>query len=70
MMMHRYRTTQGQTLDEIAWRYYGHTDTVVENILEANPGLAKLPTILPSGTIINLPDIPKQSMKPQVKLWD
>ncbi|WP_163833324.1 tail protein X [Spartinivicinus ruber] len=52
------RTVSGQTLDEIAWRFYGKTTGCVELILEANPNLSKQPTILPSGLIIQLPDIP------------
>jgi phage tail protein X len=31
---------QRDTVDAIAWRYYGKTAGVVEAILQANPGLA------------------------------
>lgn len=70
MIMQAYRTVEGQTLDEVAWRFYGKTTGCVELILEANPGLSKQAPILPSGLIIHLPEIPASHEKPQVQLWD
>lgn len=64
-------TKQGDTVDLMCWAYYGRTDGVVEQVLEANPGLAGHGPVLPVGTLITLPDTadaPKQP--PQVHLWD
>jgi phage tail protein X len=62
---------QGDTLDTICWRHYGRTAGVVEQVLEANPGLADLGPTLPHGTPVNLPAAPAQAEQRQmVNLWD
>lgn len=38
--MKRYKLKPGETVDSIAWNYYGYTSGVVEAIFEANPGLS------------------------------
>lgn len=50
----------GERLDLICWRYYGRlSGRVVEQVLAANPGLARLgPHALPAGTLIRLPALP------------
>lgn len=69
--MEQARADQGDTLDLICWRYYGRTAGVVEQVLEANPGLADLGEVLPVGTLINLPALPAQAEKARViNLWD
>ena len=50
----KYRTVNGQTLDEIVWRHYGDVPGVIELVLEANPGLANHGDILPPGIVIDL----------------
>ena len=54
--MAQYSTKDGDTLDEIAYRYYGYTyNKVVENIIEANFGITDYPAILPAGVLNLLP---------------
>ena len=65
------RALQGDTVDAICWRHYGRTAGVVEAVLEANPGLADLGSILPDGQLVNLPETPPQAAQRQmVNLWD
>lgn len=64
------RAAQGDTLDLICWRHYGRTTGVVEQVLEANPGLARLGPILPHGTLVQLPEIATQPQRQTVQLWD
>ena len=56
-----------------ALNYSGTEDLqgIVEQILEANPGLAKIGPILPAGIQITLPDLAPQTEDTQtVQLWD
>lgn len=64
------RAEQGDTLDAICWRHYGRTAGVVEQVIDANPGLAELGPILPHGTAVQLPDITTQQQRKTVQLWD
>ncbi|AQZ95469.1 tail protein X [Halopseudomonas phragmitis] len=65
------RSHQGDTVDAICWRYYGRTAGVVEQVLDANPGLADLGAELPSGTLVKLPDAPTENTNSgMVNLWD
>lgn len=64
------RAAQGDTLDLICWRHYGRTAGVVEQVLEANSGLARLGPILPHGTLVQLPEIATQPQRQTVQLWD
>lgn len=70
--MAQYLTKDGDTIDEIAYRYYGSTkNQVVERILEANSRLADHTPILPAGVLIELPETQPTVVKSrQVKLWD
>lgn len=62
---------QGDTVDAICWRHYGRTTGVVEQVLDVNPGLAELGTVLPMGTAITLPEVATQAPQRQVvNLWD
>lgn len=61
---------QGDTLDEICFRYYGRTQQVVEQIYAANPGLAENGPILPHGCEITLPPLSTSSTGEAVNLWD
>lgn len=62
---------QGDTLDLVCWRFYGNTNSV-EAALMANPKLAFLPVILPTGTVVDLPDITQQTSSQinTIQLWD
>ena len=69
--MATYRTSDGDVLDDVCRRFYGREAGAVEAVLEANPGLAELGPVLPAGTVIELPDLPRPlETIPTVKLWD
>lgn len=66
-----YRTSDGDTADYIAWKYYGTQDgQVVEQLLEANPGLADRGPVLPAGILVTLPDVQPDTAAQVVRLWD
>ncbi|QMP19187.1 tail protein [Pseudomonas phage Persinger] len=66
-----YRTSDGDTADYIAWKYYGTQDgQVVEQLLEANPGLADLGPVLPAGVLVTLPELEPATAAQVVRLWD
>ena len=69
--MQKYRTKDGDTLDAICWAHYGQQAGAVEDVLEANPGLAQVGTIFSAGVLIELPsrNAPSQTIQP-VRLWD
>ena len=69
--MAQYLTKAGDTLDEIAYRYYGHTNNkVVEHILEVNFGISRYEVLLPAGVLIELPEVKQTIDTRKVKLWD
>ncbi len=55
--MTQYRTKEGDTVDLICHHIYGATSGVVEQVLEANPGLAAYGPILPAGVLVALPQV-------------
>lgn len=64
---------QGDTLDMLCQRHLGRTAGVVEDALEANPGLAALGPVLPMGAVVELPDVDANDSAPTrtlVQLWD
>ncbi len=66
-----YETKAGDTADEIAFRYYGSPDaSYVEQLLEANPGLADAGPELPAGMTLTMPDIVTPAVTEGVRLWD
>lgn len=66
-----YTTRQGETVDLVCWKHYGHTSGVTEAVLAANRGLADLGSYLPMGTTIIMPVIEKKTAaRPLVSLWD
>jgi phage tail protein X len=71
-MSAEYRTKEGDTVDLIAWTYYGRQDKrIVEQVLEANYGLADHGPELPAGLLVILPEIDAaQAGEGGVKLWD
>lgn len=62
------RTCDGDILDTICHRHYGHLVGTVEAVLEANPGLAQIEQPLPAGTVVFLPDLPP-ARRETVRLW-
>ena len=70
--MTTYRTIEGDTADLIAWRHYGDEARFVA-VFDANPGLADLGAVLPSGILVRLPDradTPPTGGAGRVRLWD
>ncbi|MGU5544060.1 tail protein X [Aeromonas veronii] len=69
-MMQTYRTSDGDTIDYIAWKFYQTLEgRVVEQLLDANPGIADLGPVLPAGVLVNMPDIVPQQHEQGVRLW-
>lgn len=69
--MTTYRTSQGDTADYIAWKHYGtQAGRVVEQLLDANPGLADFGPILPAGILVQLPEFQLATDDKAVRLWD
>lgn len=65
------RAQQGDTVDAICWRHYGRTAGVVEQVLDANPGLADLGPVIPHGTQVLLPEqAVRAEQRQMVNLWD
>jgi phage tail protein X len=69
-----YITKDGDMVDLICFRHYGHTLGTAEKVLAANPGLAGLGPLPPKGTRILLPDlgapVKQTAVKKTVRLWD
>lgn len=66
-----YITREGDSVDFIAWKFYGSTaNQVVEAVLAANRGLADNGPVLPAGLSVALPEIAAPSKTKGVKLWD
>ena len=64
---------QGEPVDQVCWRVLGYTRTVVEQVLDLNPGLAALGPRLPAGTVITLPEASSAAAAQTletVSLWD
>lgn len=69
--MATYTTKAGDTADSIAFQYYGATaPKTVEQLLDANPGLADQGPILPAGIAVTLPAIDTTAKAERVHLWD
>ncbi len=63
-----YRAKQGDMVDAICKQFYG-TETMVEEVYDANPGLAAHGAYLPLGTIVKMPEVnPKPVVQP-IRLW-
>lgn len=66
-----YTTREGDTVDYIAWRYYGSTSNqLIEAVLLANPGLADYGPLLPAAIEVTLPEAQATSKTEGVRLWD
>lgn len=63
---------QGDTLDQLCWRYLGASSGIVEAALQLNPGLADLGPQLPHGQVVTLPDAATTLSNNTriVQLWD
>lgn len=66
-----YTTVDGDTVDLIAWRYYGALDgRQAEQVLAANPGLAGQGPVLPAGVAVMLPDLSSTATTQGTRLWN
>lgn len=66
-----YVTGDGDTIDYIAWKYYGNQDQgTVEQLLAANKGVADMGPELAAGITITLPEIITPATEQGIKLWD
>ncbi|MBH3358771.1 tail protein X [Pseudomonas guariconensis] len=63
------RTSEGDLLDTLCQRYYGHLTGTVEAVLQANPGLADEAQPYRAGLLILFPDLPITSVE-TIMLWD
>lgn len=66
--MSSYRTVEGDMIDAISVATYG-TEDMVEAIYLANPHLAGLGPILPSGINLTLPERPVRPTATLQRLW-
>jgi phage tail protein X len=57
-------------MDAICQHYYGDSSGAVEQVYEANRGLADVGAVLPSGLVIDLPEIEPAVILQTVRLWD
>lgn len=60
---------EGDTPDRIAWRLWGDRPGGTEALLAANRGLAAKGPVLPTGTSVEVPDLPDPEV-PTVNLWE
>ena len=65
-----YRTKDGDTLDQICWKHYGHTSGIVEQVLLTNRRLEEADAVLVAGIEITLPEINTQRQENTIRLWD
>lgn len=66
--MKTHSSIQGDMVDQICHDHYGST-SMLETVYDANPGLAQLGAVLPTGTIVNLPDEPAPQPRSTIRLW-
>ena len=64
-----YNPNDGDDLDDICYRVYGHPNGTVEKVLEANDFLGFQPPVLPAGLKIQLPEINDKKSTQTVRLW-
>lgn len=64
-----YRTKQDDVLDAVVFKYYNGQSGALEQVLEANKGIADYGAVLPAGVEVTLPELPKPSTKESVRLW-
>lgn len=69
----RVRSLQGDTIDALCHRHLGRTVGVVEQVFELNYGISLHGLVLPTGTVVELPDLTtptnRAEMRPLVQLW-
>lgn len=68
--MAKYLTKDGDMLDYICWKYYGQQSGAVEQVLEANRGLADKGITFKAGLVIEMPDLDLTKATQTISLWD
>jgi phage tail protein X len=70
-MTERVLSKQGDILDAMVWRHYGHQSGTVEQVLDSNYGLAAQGVIYPAGVAIEFPDMaePSVPVRDWTRLW-
>ncbi|KEQ11221.1 hypothetical protein GZ77_26545 [Endozoicomonas montiporae] len=66
----KYRVQNIFMLDAICHQYYKGRRGAVEEVLKANPGLARKGPILPEGLVIELPDLAPPEDNSSFSLWE
>lgn len=67
--MTQVKALQNDTLDSVAYRYFGSSSTaMLPAILDANPKIESV--ILEQHQIVNLPVITEAKQSQTLKLWD
>lgn len=73
-MADRIASQQGDTLDALLWRERALGPEALAPVLAANPGLAGVGALLPTGTLVIVPTTVTTSaanpVRDMVKLWD
>lgn len=67
---HVYSTADGDMVDLIAFKFYGHHEGTMELVLDANKGLAEKGLILSAGQEVILPPEPDRKVHRITPLWD
>jgi phage tail protein X len=62
-----YRCNDDEVLDAICYKHYGNSTPATELVLAANPGLADLGPAYAAGTLIFLPDIAEETIRPKIE---
>lgn len=67
----KYRAKSGDVLDAVCTAYYGLGKFDLDVVFAANPGLADLGVVIPSGTMIDLPAMAiPETGKARIRLWN
>lgn len=64
-----YTTKDGDVLDDICYRFYGHLEGTVEKVLKNNDFLGFEAPVLTAGLKIQLPEINDRKSVEAVRLW-
>ena len=62
----KYRTVKGDVLDAICTAHYGMGAFDLAKVYAANMDLARLGPVLPAGVVIDLPEVARDTPKPDI----
>jgi phage tail protein X len=69
--MMQVRSIAGDTVGTLLFRHLGRDDDEAEAAFYAvNTGVAKYGPVLPSGVVVNIPDIAPPPLQTVVSVWD